>query len=488
MGIEILRRLAHRGAAGCDPCSSDGAGILHPDPPRSLRADSGRTAASSCPLAGDYGVAQCFLSRDPRGARAEMRTLEDAVRHHNQKVIGWRDVPDRRRACSAPSRARRCPCSSSSSSGACARAGVFERTLFMIRKRAGRRATRGRAWPASTSRACRRRPSSTRASRSPSGSTASTSICARTRRAAAGARPLALQHEHVSHLGARAPVPPHRAQRRDQHAARQPDVDGARASRCSPARRSASTWPTSSPSSARAAATRRRSTTWSTSSSPAAAACPHVMMMLVPEAWEGQDDMPAERRAFYEYHASLVEPWDGPAALLFTDGQLHRRDARSQRPAPAEVRRDRERLRRRGERARRARLRAGGRPREGPPPAGQDAPRRPGAAGASSATTRSSARSRRRSRTRSGSTDNKLDLATLPVRRARAADARADERAPPHARRSATRARTCGCSSTPMATSGEEPTGQHGQRRAARRPQRPAAARSSGTSSSSSRR
>ena len=47
---------------------------------------------------------------------------------------------------------------------------------------------------------------------------------------------------------------------------------------------------------------------------------PHVMMMLVPEAWEGQPEMPAERRAFYEYHASLVEPWDGPAALLFTDG------------------------------------------------------------------------------------------------------------------------------------------------------------------------
>ena len=47
---------------------------------------------------------------------------------------------------------------------------------------------------------------------------------------------------------------------------------------------------------------------------------PHVMMMLVPEAWEGQPEMPPERRAFYEYHASLVEPWDGPAALAFTDG------------------------------------------------------------------------------------------------------------------------------------------------------------------------
>jgi glutamate synthase (NADPH) large chain len=49
---------------------------------------------------------------------------------------------------------------------------------------------------------------------------------------------------------------------------------------------------------------------------------PHVMMMLVPEAWATQTDMPEEKRAFYEYHASLVEPWDGPAALAFTDGEV----------------------------------------------------------------------------------------------------------------------------------------------------------------------
>ena len=49
---------------------------------------------------------------------------------------------------------------------------------------------------------------------------------------------------------------------------------------------------------------------------------PHVMMMLVPEAWATQADMPEHKRAFYEYHASLVEPWDGPAALVFTDGDV----------------------------------------------------------------------------------------------------------------------------------------------------------------------
>jgi glutamate synthase (NADPH/NADH) large chain len=48
---------------------------------------------------------------------------------------------------------------------------------------------------------------------------------------------------------------------------------------------------------------------------------PHVMMMLVPEAWQDNKTMDKKKKAFYKFHASLVEPWDGPAALLFTDGK-----------------------------------------------------------------------------------------------------------------------------------------------------------------------
>ncbi len=49
---------------------------------------------------------------------------------------------------------------------------------------------------------------------------------------------------------------------------------------------------------------------------------PHVLMMLVPEAWDGNDDMDPIKKAFYEFHATLMEPWDGPAAIAFTDGKL----------------------------------------------------------------------------------------------------------------------------------------------------------------------
>src|SRR4030095_11482855 len=46
----------------------------------------------------------------------------------------------------------------------------------------------------------------------------------------------------------------------------------------------------------------------------------HAMMMLIPEAWAGNKLMDADRKAFYEYHAALMEPWDGPAAVAFSAG------------------------------------------------------------------------------------------------------------------------------------------------------------------------
>jgi glutamate synthase (NADPH/NADH) large chain len=49
---------------------------------------------------------------------------------------------------------------------------------------------------------------------------------------------------------------------------------------------------------------------------------PHVMMMLIPEAWDGNEGMTIEKKDFYEYHANLMEPWDGPASITFTDGKI----------------------------------------------------------------------------------------------------------------------------------------------------------------------
>ena len=81
----------------------------------------------------------------------------------------------------------------------------------------------------------------------------------------------------------------------------------------------------------------------------------HAMMLMIPEAWAGNPLMDEDRRAFYEYHAALMEPWDGPAAMAFTDGRSHRRHARPQRVASGALHRHRRRLRDHGVRGRRAR-------------------------------------------------------------------------------------------------------------------------------------
>ena len=49
---------------------------------------------------------------------------------------------------------------------------------------------------------------------------------------------------------------------------------------------------------------------------------PHAMMMMIPEPWSGHESMSAEKKAFYEYHSCLMEPWDGPASIAFTDGTM----------------------------------------------------------------------------------------------------------------------------------------------------------------------
>ena len=49
---------------------------------------------------------------------------------------------------------------------------------------------------------------------------------------------------------------------------------------------------------------------------------PHAAMMMIPEPWSNHESMSPEKKAFYEYHSCLMEPWDGPAAIAFTDGKL----------------------------------------------------------------------------------------------------------------------------------------------------------------------
>jgi glutamate synthase domain-containing protein 1 len=102
----------------------------------------------------------------------------------------------------------------------------------------------------------------------------------------------------------------------------------------------------------------------------------HAMMLMIPEAWAGNPLMDEDRRAFYEYHAALMEPWDGPGRDGVHRRPPDRRDARSQRAAARALRRHRRRLHRHGERGRRARHPRAQDRQEVAAAAGQDAARR----------------------------------------------------------------------------------------------------------------
>jgi glutamate synthase (NADPH/NADH) large chain len=316
-GVEILRRLAHRGAAGCDPCTGDGAGILLQLPHAHFERVLGR-AGIELPNVGDYGVAMCFLSQNRDSCAAEMRVLEDAVRHHNQKVIGWRNVPVDETVVGPLGRASM-PTIKQLFIGRMCPAGVFERTLFMIRKRAGSKAFEAGLtdlYPPSLS-------SKTVVYKGLALPERLDAFYLDLREEETRSR-LALVHSRFSTNT----FPTWQRAHPYRRIAHNGEINTLRGNQ---------TWMRAREALLRSAAFGEHLEDFKPIIRPGGSdsasldnvvdflvaggrSIPHVMMMLVPEAWEEHEDMPAERRAFYEYHASLVEPWDGPAALIFTDG------------------------------------------------------------------------------------------------------------------------------------------------------------------------
>jgi len=316
-GVEILRRLAHRGAAGCDPCTSDGAGILIHVPHAHFDRVLGRSGIE-LPNTGDYGVAQVFLSRNPQVRAAEVRVTEEAVRCHNQKVIGWRDVPVDPSVLGPVARSsmpvlrqlfigRMCPVP------------AFERTLFMIRKRASSKATEAGLdtfYIASLS-------SKTVVYKSLALPERLDAFYLDLREEETKSK-VALVHSRFSTNT----FPTWERAHPYRRIAHNGEINTLRGNQ---------TWMHAREALLQSDAFREHLADFKPIIRPGGSdsasldnvvdflvaggrTLPHVMMMLVPEAWEGQPEMSPERRAFYEYHASLVEPWDGPAALAFTDG------------------------------------------------------------------------------------------------------------------------------------------------------------------------
>ncbi|MEP9349244.1 glutamate synthase large subunit [Xanthobacter sp. KR7-225] len=323
-GIKILLNLEHRGAVGADPRAGDGAGMLVQIPHKFFMKEAERLGFT-LPEPGKYAVGHIFMPRDPAGREIVRATFERVLAEEGLSLIGWRDVPTDNSSLGVsvlPTEPEHAQVFVGQGDLALDE-DAFERRLFVTRKvisnavyGAGDPATAG-YYPVSLS--CRTLvykgmfladqlgayyPDLS----DPDFESALALVHQRFSTNTFPAWPLAHPYRMVAHNGEintlRGNV--------NWMAARQASVDselfGSDISKL---------WPISYEGQSDTACFDNALEFLV----QGGYALPHAAMMLVPEAWAGNPLMDEERRAFYEYHASLMEPWDGPAAIVATDGR-----------------------------------------------------------------------------------------------------------------------------------------------------------------------
>ncbi|WP_223642255.1 glutamate synthase large subunit [Corallococcus sp. EGB] len=321
--LELLNRLSHRAAAGRDPETGDGAGILVQLPHRFFNHEAPRLGFELPPRR-QYGVAQVFLPPEPEARRACEALFEDVVEEEGQRLLGWRDVPVAPEELGPLAReaapvirqlfiARRRVVPS-----------AFERKLYRIRKLVENRVLargvdpRGRFHVASCSSETliykglllpRQLPRFYADLRHPEFVSALALVHSRFSTNTFPTWELAQPFRFIAHNGE---INTLRGNRNWMTARRGLLQTAKLGGSLEPL------WPIIVPGKSDSAQFDNMVELLYLGGRT----LPHAMMMMIPEAWEGHKQMGDERRAFYEYSASLLEPWDGPAAIAFTDGQL----------------------------------------------------------------------------------------------------------------------------------------------------------------------
>ncbi len=310
-----LENLEHRGAAGADGRTGDGAGILLQVPDAFLRA----VAGFELPPLGRYGVASCFLPRDPaRRAEATAR-IEATVHAEAQRVLGWRDVPvDEAHAGEIALRAAPHVCQLLiAASDAVSDQLAFERKLYVIRRLLERQLGEEVAFPSFSSRTLLYKGmlSAPQLSgyypdlRDPRVASRLALVHSRFSTNTFPSWPLAHPYRMIAHNGEintlRGNVNWMRA--RESQLASELFEPGD-LEKIAPVVNQGGSDSATFDNVLELLALGGRS-------------LPHAIMMMVPEAYKDRDDLPADVRGFYDYHSCVMESWDGPAAVAFTDGR-----------------------------------------------------------------------------------------------------------------------------------------------------------------------
>ncbi|QGV81136.1 glutamate synthase large subunit [Streptomyces ficellus] len=306
--LTVLRNLEHRGATGSEPDSGDGAGILLQVPDAFLR----EVTDFALPAAGEYAVGIAFLPAD--GSAQAVSRIETIAAEENLTVLGWREVPVAPELLGASARSTM-PVFRQLFVGDGTSTGIdLDRKAFVLRKRAEREA--GVYFPSLSARTIVYKGMLTTGQLEPFFPDLSDRRCA-TAVALVHSRfstntfpswPLAHPYRFVAHNGEINTVKGNRNWMRARESQLVSDAFGAE--------KLDRIFPVCTPDASDSASFDEVLELLHLGGR----SLPHSVLMMVPEAWENHDSMDPARRAFYQYHSTMMEPWDGPACVTFTDG------------------------------------------------------------------------------------------------------------------------------------------------------------------------
>ncbi|MFM9882001.1 MAG: glutamate synthase large subunit, partial [Burkholderiales bacterium] len=322
-GLQVLENLTHRGAQGCDPCTGDGAGILLQVPHEFLRraaADVGVTL----PGAGEYGVGQVFLPPAHTSRQQCEKLFATIIEKEGARLLGWRDVPVKSDAIGPQARKTEPFMRQVFIARDALNEAQFERKLYVIRKlietairdsaiqgrehvyipslSAGTIVYKGLLLPHQMAAYYEDLNDTGMAS-------ALALVHSRFSTNTFPTWPLAHPYRHICHNGEINTLKGNVNWMKARQGRLHSDLFGKDMEKLFPIVYEQQSDSACLDNALEFLLLGGRS-------------LPHAMMMLIPEPWVANAHMDLDRRGFYQYHAAMMEPWDGPAAVCFTDGKM----------------------------------------------------------------------------------------------------------------------------------------------------------------------
>ena len=317
LGLTALENLAHRGAFGADPGTGDGAGALIQLPHRLYS----QVAGFDLPEPGSYATGMAFLPCEPRSAQRAVDLVEEIASEEGLVILGWREMPVELSAAGEGARAAAPRFSqvflgSATGSGPALVGDALERRCFVVRKRV-EHAGLGVYFPSLSTRTFVYKgmlaPHQLRAFFPDLTDERLESrivlVHSRFSTNTFPSWPLAHPYRLVAHNGEINTLAGNRNWMRAREAFLASDRFEGDIGRI---------FPVVTPGGSDSATFDEVLELLHL----AGRSLPHAVLMMIPEAWQNHTEMDPARRAFYSFHASLMEPWDGPAAIAFTDGTV----------------------------------------------------------------------------------------------------------------------------------------------------------------------